>query len=390
MKVLVVAPQPFFSPRGTPLSVYQRTRVAAELGADIDFLTYGEGADVDLPGVRFVRIPRVRWLEPVPVGPSFAKACLDVLLAVWMVALLLRRRYDVVHAHEEGVFLATCLKPFFRFKLIYDMHSSLPQQLANFSFTRSRFLIGLFERLEHAALRASDAVITISPALAEYAVAQIGGEERHVLIENSLLEPVRLAGAGDVAAGGAPPRLPEGVPVVAYAGTFEAYQGIDLLLEAHARVLRSVPDAILLLVGGAPAKVEEERSRARALGIEAACVFTGYLPQERARAIVAGATLVVSPRTRGVNTPLKVYEQLACGIPLVATRVPAHTQVLTEEVCFLADPDAESLASALVLALQDAHRRAAVVRAAQALYRGRYAPDRYEERMRHVLALVTR
>ena len=55
MKALVIAPQPFFSPRGTPFSVYYRTMVTAELGVEIDFLTYGEGQDVDIPGVRIMR-----------------------------------------------------------------------------------------------------------------------------------------------------------------------------------------------------------------------------------------------------------------------------------------------------------------------------------------------
>ena len=59
MKALVVAPQPFFSPRGTPFSVYYRTLVSSELGIKIDFLTYGEGQDVDIPNVNIIRIPQV-------------------------------------------------------------------------------------------------------------------------------------------------------------------------------------------------------------------------------------------------------------------------------------------------------------------------------------------
>ena len=74
MKALVVAPEPFFTPRGTPFSVYYRTLVMAELGVEIDFLTYGEGEAVDIPGVRFHRIPRVAILGPVPVGPSLTFA----------------------------------------------------------------------------------------------------------------------------------------------------------------------------------------------------------------------------------------------------------------------------------------------------------------------------
>ena len=73
MKALVIAPQPFFTPRGTPLSVYHRTAIAAELGVEIDLLTYGQGRDVDIPGVRIIRIPDFAFLGTVKVGPSMLK-----------------------------------------------------------------------------------------------------------------------------------------------------------------------------------------------------------------------------------------------------------------------------------------------------------------------------
>jgi glycosyltransferase involved in cell wall biosynthesis len=389
MRVLVVAPQPFFTPRGTPLSVYHRTRIAAELGAQIDFLTYGEGRDVELEGVRIVRIPRIRPLEPVRVGPSFAKLVLDGFVLLWTIGLLLRHRYDVVHAHEEAVFFCALLKPLFRFKLIYDMHSSLPQQLTSFGFTRSRLVIGLFERLEAVSLRAANAVITISPALAEYAVAQLGEGERHTLIENTLFDPVRLrVDAGDETRE-PPPPLPPSVPVVAYAGTLEAYQGIDLLLEAHARLLERVPEALLLIVGGSAEQVARFSAAAARLGIDASCRLTGYLPQEQARELLRCAAVVVSPRTRGVNTPLKIYEILAGDVPLVATRIPSHTQVLSEDVCFLADPDPAAFAEAVATALEDRDKRDRVVASARNLYRTRYSPESYRAKLRHVMAQVS-
>lgn len=71
MKALVIAPQPFFSPRGTPFSVYYRTLVMAQIGVEIDLLTYGQGQDVEIPGVRIIRIPRFEFLGPVKIGPSF-------------------------------------------------------------------------------------------------------------------------------------------------------------------------------------------------------------------------------------------------------------------------------------------------------------------------------
>ena len=79
-RMLVVAPQPFYTPRGTPLSVYYRTLVMAEQGVSIDLLTYGEGEDVEIKGVRLVRIPRMAWVGSVPVGPSWKKLFLDMFM----------------------------------------------------------------------------------------------------------------------------------------------------------------------------------------------------------------------------------------------------------------------------------------------------------------------
>ena len=143
MKALVIAPQPFFTCRGTPLSVYYRTLVTAELGVPVDLLTYGEGEDIEIPGVNIIRIPHFRFLGPVKVGPSALKLFLDIFIVLWTVGLLMRNRYRFVHAHEEAVFFCWLLKPIFGFKLLYDMHSSLPEQLKNFEFSQSKLLIGL-------------------------------------------------------------------------------------------------------------------------------------------------------------------------------------------------------------------------------------------------------
>ena len=113
MRVLVIAPQPFFSPRGTPFSVYYRSLISSELGVKMDFLTYGEGQDVDIPNVNIIRIPRFKFLGNVVLGPSPLKLFLDVFIIIKMIWLLITNKYDVVHAHEEAVFFAWFLKPIF-------------------------------------------------------------------------------------------------------------------------------------------------------------------------------------------------------------------------------------------------------------------------------------
>jgi glycosyltransferase involved in cell wall biosynthesis len=392
MKALVIAPQPFFSPRGTPFSVYYRTLATAELGVDVDLLTYGQGEDVAIPGVRIVRIPRFSFLGPVKTGPSVLKLFLDVLLLARFIGLLLVRRYDFVHAHEEAVFFCRFLKPIFRFKLVYDMHSSLPQQLTNFNFTKSRLLIGLFHALEDGSISRADAVITICPDLAKFVLGRINDPKKHFLIENSLIDDVKLARP-------TPPKqdstrgdiddLPSGRRFIVYAGTLEAYQGIDLLLHAFVNVHRVQPDSYLVIVGGDPRQVDAYRALARELHLEGHCCFSGRVPQATARAYLKKAAVQVSPRKHGTNTPLKIYEQLASGIPLVATDIYSHTQVLTPAVAFLVKPEPAEVAQGILAALTDEDERQRRATAAKKLYADEYSRDVYFGKMKRLLELLS-
>ena len=275
MKALVVAPQPFFSPRGTPFSVYYRTLVTAELGVKVDILTYGEGEEVDIPGVEIHRIPRFPFAGQVKTGPSALKFFLDIFIVIWAIALIIRKRYDFVHAHEEAIFFCSFLKSILGFKLVYDMHSSLPQQLTNFKFTRSKILIGLFRYLEKFSLSSSDAVITVCPDLATGALEFIPDPTHHFLIENSIFEEVHLKASNSSRPSISPIQsLPIGRSIIAYAGTFEDYQGLDVLIPAFAKVLQSKHDAFLLMVGGSQRQVEHYRTLAKECGIGGNCLFT--------------------------------------------------------------------------------------------------------------------
>jgi glycosyltransferase involved in cell wall biosynthesis len=397
MKALVIAPQPFFSPRGTPLSVYYRTLVATELGVKIDLLTYGEGQDVEIPGMRIIRIPRFSFLGSVRIGPSYLKLFLDIFLLIWTVRLLLKNRYRFVHAHEEAVFFCRLLKPIFRFKLIYDMHSSLPQQLANFQFTRSKVLIKLFKHIENSSLHSADAIITICPYLSSYVEGVIKDEKKHFLIENSIFEPVKLLSGtfadkythSVTALSEEHLDLPAHKRFVVYAGTLEPYQGIDFLLEAFQKIAADAPDVSLLIVGGDQNQVAHYKTLAHKNGLKDKIIFTGSVPQSLAKQYSKRASVLVSPRLKGTNTPLKMYEQLASGIPVVATDIHSHTQVLSNEVAFLVNPTPEDMAQGILEALNSSAYTLLRVEKAKRLYEKKYSRPVYEAKMREVLKYLS-
>lgn len=390
--MLVVAPHPFFTPRGTPFSVYYRTLVLAEAGVKIDLLTYYPGQDVDIPGVRIVRIPRIKFLEPVPIGPSAKKLFLDVFVLLWTIGMLIRHRYAMVHAHEEAVFWCRVLKPFFRFKMIYDMHSSLPQQLENFGFTKSKLIIGTFRFLENSCLKAADAVITICPDLRGYALQEGVSPDKHFLIENSIFDDVKLVDKpqSPTVENSAAEEITfsKDVPTLVYAGTFEKYQGIDRVIEAFAKVADARADVRLILAGGTDAQVATMKDVASRAGLTDQCIFTGRVSKTLALKFNTQADVLLSPRIDGTNTPLKIYEQLASGKPLIATNIWSHTQVLTDEVCFLVEPTVDSIAAGMQQVLGDPAEASRRAENARALYARDYARPIYERKIRDLLRVV--
>jgi glycosyltransferase involved in cell wall biosynthesis len=382
----MIAPEPFFEPRGTPFSEFHRIRALIELGHTVDLVTYPFGQDVTLPGLRVFRCLRPPFIRRVRIGPSFAKLPLDLCLTLTVLRRALTGRYDAVHSHEEGSFVGVVLASVLGVPHLYDMHSSLPQQLTNFAFSRSRLLAAVFDRLERYVIRKSRVVIVICPHLEE-TVRAIDASVPTVLIENS-----PGSGASPVAGTGSRIRtelgLAEGSPMVLYTGTFEAYQGLDLLLAAATHVARSRPDVRFVLVGGQPDQIVKAKSHAVSAGAEGAVVFAGQRPADEIPAFLDAADVLVSPRSSGTNTPLKLYQYLRSGRPIVATRLLTHTQVLDDEVAILAEPTAGSLGDAILQAIESPERARAMGERARHLAETKYSYDAYLNRTREACALL--
>lgn len=129
MKVLVLAPQPFFQERGTPIAVDLMVRSLCDRGHDVHLLVFHEGRDVVYPGLTLHRIPAFRLLDGVRPGLSLKKIACDFLLFGKAVRLVRAERPDVVHAVEEAGFAALVIRKLFGIPYIYDMDSSLPDQI---------------------------------------------------------------------------------------------------------------------------------------------------------------------------------------------------------------------------------------------------------------------
>lgn len=326
----------------------------AAQGHEVELLTYPQGDDVAIPGVRHRRslalpVGRVR------AGASLAKAVLDapfMARAWWRMAA---GRFDVVHAVEEAAHLAAPVARLLALPLVVDVDSSIPDQLRESGFATRGPLVWMAQALEGHALRHSAAVVTVCTSLTDGVRDRVPHGRVFQVEDPPLLGPP--ASADEIA------RLRHSLgldarPVVLYSGNFERYQGVELLVDAAA----AVPEAQFVFMGGEPEQVARMRARPAILAGRAACVFAGKRPTSELPGFLGAAAVLASPRISGANTPFKVYTYLASGRPLLATRILTHTQLLDDSLAWLVEPSPEGLAAGVRAALADpgeARRRAA-------------------------------
>jgi len=385
LRILEIITVPFFAPRGTGFSSYDRTAAFSRMGHQVDVLAYHLGEAIDLPGVRVSRTPRIPLIRGLKMGPSVPKLFLDGLLALktgWR--LLSGGRYDLVHVHEEASFWIALLWPLYRGPVLYDMHSSLVEQLGNFGrwgFGWARRLVAMLERL---ALRRATVVIAICPELADY-VQRVAPETNVFLIENLAADWSLPAPTADGVDALRNQLKLVGQRVVLYTGTLGANQGIDLLLDSVAEVRATHSDVRLLIVGGTSADLDRTQAEIERRGLTGVVITTGQQPYETMPSFYALADVLVSPRTEGTNTPLKIYSYLNTGKPIVATRLLTHTQVLCDETAELVETDAAAFAAGIVRLLDDPERAREISQAARELGEHRYGIERYERQVREVI-----
>lgn len=389
MKILMVAPQPFFEPRGTPFSVLGRLRALSELGHEVDLVTYHIGEDVPIPRVKVHRIPSIFFVKKISIGPSLTKLFLDGFLLVKTIQMLFRSRYDLFHTHEEASFFGFILAKLFGIRHLYDMHSSLPQQLENFQYSKFSPLIRLFQWFEETVIHSSHAVITICPAL-KAQVEQINTQVPHVMIENVSTEGDPDKVSPDVIKDFQKTYSLNGRKVVLYSGTLESYQGIGLLFDSAKIVSQIHPEVLFLIMGGRVDQLEACKKQVEQLGLQNHVSLTGMQPPREVLIATSTCDVLVSPRISGTNTPLKIYSYLQSGKPIVATDLFTHTQVLHDEVAVLVAPEAEPFAKGICRVLEDLRYAQALGRHAREMFDRDYSYQTYIEKTNRILQLAMR
>ena len=377
MKILVIAPHPFFQERGTPIAVKLLIETLCGFGHNIDLLTYNEGSDINIKGLRVYRIPKIFFIKNIPIGFSRKKIIADIFLSFYLIYLILRNKYDVIHAVEESIFPAAFINILSRKKLIYDMDSSLADQLIEKKEFLRRYvkLLDMFERI---AVKRADIVVPVCKYLAEKVKSYDPNKKTFILediaFENSdynfeeenLRQKYNLQGVMGL-----------------YVGNLEHYQGINLLLESTAKINSSVSFSIVI-IGGNQNDISKYKEVTRKLNILDKVNFIGPRLLKKLPYYLSQADILLSPRIKGKNTPMKLYSYLASGKPVLATKIESHTQVIDDTCSKLVNPDPESFANGFQELIENEDLRKKIGEAGKSLAKKNYSHESYKMKLKNI------
>ena len=272
--------------------------------------------------------------------------------------IVARERPDVIHAHSP------CLNALAAFghgvPVVYEMRSSWEDAaVSNGTTTEGSLRYRASRALETHALRRADAVVTICEGLRADVISRGIAPDRVTVVPNAVdaadfVQPSEADGRAAKARLGL-----EGVCVLGFIGTFFAWEGLPLLLDAMPRILERRPDIRLLLVGSGN---EEQILRAQVAraGLQDYVKFTGRVTHSDVGAMYAAVDVLVYPRLpmrlTDLVTPLKPLEAMAMRKLMVASDVGGHRELIRhgESGVLFAAGDPQALASAVLELLANA------------------------------------
>ncbi len=352
MNILLLAPHPFFQNRGTPIDVLLVLKALSERDdIDVDIIVYPEGEDIDLPNVNLFRVPFSKWITDVRPGFSFKKLYIDFFMIFFTWRMVHKKRYHLIHAGEESVFIAMLMKHFYKIPFIYDIDSSIAQQLVEQN-PKLNLFAQIFNWFEKKAMTAAIATAPVCNALTELCKKN-NASKIFTLHDISQLKNPGLAPTGSIRS-----EINTDGLILLYCGNLESYQGIDLLIESFPYVVAANAGVELVIIGGVPEDITFYKKKAVDLKIDDHVHFLGPKPFDQLDQYLADADILVAPRIKGVNTPMKIFPYMHSGKPVLLTKLYTHTQIITDDIAYLADAEPEKFAEGIIELAGDEDLRA--------------------------------
>lgn len=242
---------------------------------------------------------------------------------------------------------------------IYDVRGLAEVEMRELGVVKGHFLLPLLS-LERFACRSADRILVVSERMKKSLVTLRSIDPSKIAVSEdgvdlSLFNPQLSKGSVRSKYG-----IPAESPVILFVGALSPREGVDRLIEAMKYVVGKYPEAKLLIVGGGAMVVDvsgQLKKLTTDLGLEKNVVFVGRVKHQEVPFFIIDSDICVAPFTGGFS-PIKVYEYLACGKPVIVTGGTDIGDLLVEKNAGLAVNTAkpDELASAILSLLENSER----------------------------------
>lgn len=324
-------------------------------------------------GVNIRRVPISRRRGGV-LGYLYQYCAFLFLSSLIILLRSMKCRYDLIYVNNMPDFLALCglIPKIFGAKIILDLHDPMPELMRTiFNLEENAKSVRLLKHLEKWSIAIVDSVITVNQACAKLFASRSCRPGKITVVMNSPDERIfRYRPAVRPSAAGTE-RRPF---IVMYHGSLVERNGLDLAVDAFARVYPSIPNADLRIYGGRNDFLDSVMASVRERGLENSVRYMGPKPLEQIVEAIEQCDLGLIPNRRNIfteiNTPTRIFEYLALGKPVIAPRTPGICDYFNESsMLFFELGNAEDLARQIEYAYHHPAEIAEIALRGQAIHR---------------------
>jgi len=358
MRILGIAPTPFFADRGCHMRILGEVQALQRRGHEVLIVTYHLGRDIE--GVPSLRTREVGWYQKLEAGPALGKFYLDWLLWRETIKAIKSFRPDVIHGHlHEGALIGLMARRLAgsRAPVVFDVQGSLTKELDSYGWlNKAPFVRPMFRAVEKIITRWSEQSVGSNLAVSEFLQGEMGlsGDRVCTIIDGVHMGFFDGTGRQDLkqALG-----IAEGRPVVAYTGALLSSKGVDNFFQAIPHVLAQQPEAFFLVVGY---PVEESRALVEKLGVADSVLFVGRVDYFELPDYLKIADVAVDPKVDAAGEASgKIINYMGAGLPVACFDHANNRVFLGDTGAFAPEPTPRGLAQAILELLNDPQARAA-------------------------------